>query len=162
MWIFVQTHTLVYVHMYAYIHMNIQKNAYTHKYMCMYIVVCIYTRAYLYVVCVNSYAYTYIYIFTQPHTRTLTYTYTNTHRYICIFLYVYTPLYTHDCNIKYIHVCCPLHIWSFDTPPPAFILQHFPDSIGRDEKTPFGKGACPIVDDMHPYSHTVQYTFGVQ
>jgi len=40
--------------------------------------------------------------------------------------------------------------------------QHFPDSIGKDEKTPFGKGACPIVDDTHPYSHTVQYTFGVQ
>jgi len=40
--------------------------------------------------------------------------------------------------------------------------QHFPDSIGRDKKTPFGKGACPIVDAAHPYLHTIKYTFGVQ
>jgi aldose 1-epimerase len=40
--------------------------------------------------------------------------------------------------------------------------QHFPDSIGRDPNTPFGKGACPIVDGSRPYAHTVRYTFGVQ
>jgi aldose 1-epimerase len=33
--------------------------------------------------------------------------------------------------------------------------QHYPDSIGKDQNTPFHKGACPIVDASRPYSHTV-------
>jgi aldose 1-epimerase len=40
--------------------------------------------------------------------------------------------------------------------------QHFPDSIGADETTPFGKGASVIVDATRPYVHTVQYSFGTQ
>ena len=39
--------------------------------------------------------------------------------------------------------------------------QHYPDSIGRDGDTPFGAGACRIVDSSHPYLHTIKYTFGV-
>mmetsp|Transcript_44470 Transcript_44470/g.105391 ORF Transcript_44470/g.105391 Transcript_44470/m.105391 type:complete len:432 (+) Transcript_44470:145-1440(+) len=40
--------------------------------------------------------------------------------------------------------------------------QHFPNSIGADPATPFGKGACPILRPGSAYRHTVRYTFKVE
>ena len=39
--------------------------------------------------------------------------------------------------------------------------QHFPDSVGADPKTCFGRGACRIIDASRSYAHSIRYTFGL-